>query len=93
MLEGDFNNYFTLEAEAGKEVEVLEVFNPVLMDTLGRQLPMHSFEMTTHSFLMYLPRSARNYSLEEYDQVFDSFQLLMAKFLPTLGKVSVEAVS
>lgn len=90
-LEGEFNNYFSLEAEAGKEVEVLEVFDPAFMDLLVRQLSMYSFEMTAHSFIMYLPRPARQYSLEEYQQFFGNFQQLVIKFLPVLTRVSPEA--
>lgn len=88
-LEGDFNSYFTLEAEKGQETEVLEIFAPDFMQMLIDKLPACSFEMTPHSFIMYLPRPETEYSINEYAGVYDAFVGLAARFLPLVKRVTM----
>lgn len=60
QLEGDFNDYFTLQVEKGQEVNVLEVLTPDIMQTLVSYDRHEDIEIIGNNLYFIVSGDARN---------------------------------
>lgn len=86
-LEGDFNNYFSLNIKKEYEIEALQILTPDIMEYLINKAQGLNIEITNNHFFIY--RTGVISSLSEIENFFSVASFFVKKLIPVLEKIKV----